>query len=126
MEPSNENAQDTNNAPEVMPSMEEMLKVAELKAQEHYDAWMYSKAEGENIRRRALEDVSKAQKFAVERFANEMSAPSCCNFVYALRTSSTRRGGNGVSIIHCRICLPVAASAVTSFTARFSSAACMR
>ena len=74
MEPSNENAQETNNAPEVMPSMEEMLKVAELKAQEHYDAWMYSKAESENIRRRALEDVSKAQKFAVERFANEMLA----------------------------------------------------
>ncbi len=50
---------------EAMPSMEEMLKAAELKAQEHYDAWMYAKAEGENIRRRAAEDVSKAQKFAV-------------------------------------------------------------
>ena len=61
-------------APEVMPSMEEMLKEAERKAQEHYDAWMYAKAEGENIRRRAVEDVSKAQKFAVERFSNEMLA----------------------------------------------------
>lgn len=61
-------------APEAMPSMEEMLKAAELKAQEHYDAWMYAKAEGENIRRRAAEDVSKAQKFAVERFSNEMLA----------------------------------------------------
>ena len=62
------------NATEVIPSMEEMLKAAELKAQEHYDAWMYAKAEGENIRRRAIEDVSKAHKFAVERFANEMLA----------------------------------------------------
>ena len=61
-------------APEVMPSMEDMLKEAERKAQEHYDAWMYAKAEGENIRRRAVEDVSKAQKFAVERFSNEMLA----------------------------------------------------
>lgn len=60
--------------PEVMPSMEEMLKQAELKAKEHYDAWMYAKAEGENIRRRAQDDVSKAQKFAVERFSNEMLA----------------------------------------------------
>ena len=68
------NPQEANNAPEVMPSMEEMLKLAELKAQEHYDAWMYAKAEGENIRRRAQEDVSKAQKFAVERFSNEMLA----------------------------------------------------
>ncbi len=59
---------------EVMPSMEEMLKTAELKAQEHYDAWMYAKAEGENIRRRAQDDVGKAQKFAVERFSGEMLA----------------------------------------------------
>jgi len=74
MQHSDEKPQDANNAPEVMPSMEEMLKQAELKAQEHYDAWMYAKAEGENIRRRAQEDVSKAQKFAVERFSNEMLA----------------------------------------------------
>lgn len=59
---------------EVMPSMEEMLKEAERKAQEHYDAWMYAKAESENIRRRAAEDVAKAQKFAVERFSGEMLA----------------------------------------------------
>lgn len=62
------------NTSEAMPSLEEMLKEAERKAQEHYDAWMYAKAEGENIRRRAVEDVSKAQKFAVERFSNEMLA----------------------------------------------------
>ena len=61
-------------ANEIMPSLEEMLQAAERKAQEHYDAWMYAKAEGENIRRRAAEDVSKAQKFAVERFSNEMLA----------------------------------------------------
>ena len=74
MENIDKNQQDAKTPPEVMPSMEEMLKQAELKAQEHYDAWMYSKAEGENIRRRAQEDVSKAQKFAVERFSNEMLA----------------------------------------------------
>jgi molecular chaperone GrpE len=67
-EPSNEAG------PEVMPSLEEMLKKAEQQAQEHYDAWMYAKAEGENIRRRAQDDISKAQKFAVERFSNEMLA----------------------------------------------------
>lgn len=59
---------------EIMPSLEESLQVAELKAQEHHDAWLRAKAEGENIRRRAAEDVSKAQKFAVERFSNEMLA----------------------------------------------------
>ncbi len=62
------------NPPEVIPSLEEMLQEAERKSQEHYDAWMYAKAESENIRRRAAEDVSKAQKFAVERFSGEMLA----------------------------------------------------
>ncbi len=61
-------------APETMPNLEELIKAAELKAQEHHDAWLRAKAEGENIRRRAAEDVSKAQKFAVERFSNEMLA----------------------------------------------------
>ncbi|MDP2144519.1 MAG: nucleotide exchange factor GrpE [Gallionella sp.] len=59
---------------ETMPSLEEMLQAAERKSQEHYDAWMYAKAEGENIRRRAADDVAKAQKFAVERFSGEMLA----------------------------------------------------
>ena len=67
-------AEPVTNTPEVMPSLEESLKEAERKAQEHYDAWMYAKAESENIRRRAVEDVSKAHKFAVERFANEILA----------------------------------------------------
>jgi molecular chaperone GrpE len=60
--------------PEAAPSLEEQLQAAELKAQEHYDAWMYAKAEGENIRRRAMEDVSKAHKFAVEKFSGELLA----------------------------------------------------
>ncbi|MBU1214330.1 MAG: nucleotide exchange factor GrpE [Gammaproteobacteria bacterium] len=72
IETSNETT--TEQTAETTPSMEEMLQTAERKAQEHYDAWMYAKAEGENIRRRAAEDVSKAQKFAVERFSNEMLA----------------------------------------------------
>jgi len=60
--------------PEAMPSLEEMLKEAERRAQEHHDSWMYAKAECENIRRRGNEDVAKAQKYAVERFSKEMLA----------------------------------------------------
>jgi len=59
---------------EVMPSIEEMLKEAERKAQEHYDAWMYAKAEAENIRRRAQDDIDKARKFALEKFTTELLA----------------------------------------------------
>jgi molecular chaperone GrpE len=61
-------------AAEVMPSLEDLLKTAELKAAEHHDAWLRAKAEGENIRRRAQDDITKAGKFAVERFAGELLA----------------------------------------------------
>ncbi|MEW6514927.1 MAG: nucleotide exchange factor GrpE [Pseudomonadota bacterium] len=60
--------------PEVMPSLEELLKAAELKAEEHHDAWLRAKAETENVRRRAQEDVTKAHKFAAEKFAGELLA----------------------------------------------------
>lgn len=59
---------------ETMPSLEEMLKAAELQAAEHHDAWLRAKAETENMRRRAADDVEKARKFAVENFANELLA----------------------------------------------------
>ena len=35
---------------------------------------LYAKAEGENIRRRAFEDIDKARKFALEKFSNELLA----------------------------------------------------
>jgi len=60
--------------PEVMPSPEELLREAELKAAEHHDAWLRAKAEAENIRRRATEDVAKAHKYGVERFAADLLA----------------------------------------------------
>ncbi|WP_051240737.1 nucleotide exchange factor GrpE [Tepidiphilus margaritifer] len=57
---------------DVMPSLEEMLRIAEQKAAEHHDAWLRAKAEAENVRRRAQEEVAKASKFASERFAASM------------------------------------------------------
>jgi molecular chaperone GrpE len=45
---------------------------AEARATEHRDAWLRAKAETENLRRRAQEDVAKAAKFAAERFASAM------------------------------------------------------
>ena len=57
-----------------MPSIDELLRIAELKAAEHHDAWLRAKAETENVRRRAQEDIAKAGKFAAERFASELLA----------------------------------------------------
>ena len=54
------------------PGPEEALRAAELKAAEHHDAWLRAKAETENVRRRAQEDIAKAAKFAIERFAREL------------------------------------------------------
>ncbi len=72
-----ETAQEAVTSPETldsMPSLEESLKAAELKAAEHHDAWLRAKAETENLRRRAQEDVTKAHKFAAEKFAGELLA----------------------------------------------------
>lgn len=57
---------------DTVPGLEEQLRQLELKATEHHDAWLRAKAETENVRRRAQEDVSKAAKFAIERFAAEL------------------------------------------------------
>ncbi|MBL0168342.1 MAG: nucleotide exchange factor GrpE [Propionivibrio sp.] len=64
----------TENTAEDSPSLEELLRLAELKAEEHHDAWLRAKAETENVRRRAQEDIAKAAKFAIERFARELLA----------------------------------------------------
>lgn len=59
---------------ETMPSLEEMLKQAELAAEEHHDAWLRAKADAENIRKRAQVDVANAHKYAVENFSGELLA----------------------------------------------------
>ena len=54
------------------PGLEEQLSATEAKLAEMHDAFMRAKADAENIRRRAQEDVSKAHKFAIESFAEAM------------------------------------------------------
>ena len=58
--------------PSAMSQLEEQLAATESKLAEMHDAFMRAKADGENIRRRAQEDVAKAHKFAVESFAEAM------------------------------------------------------
>jgi molecular chaperone GrpE len=53
-------------------SLEARLAAAEARANEMQDAFLRAKAEAENIRRRAQEDISKAHKFAIENFAESM------------------------------------------------------
>ncbi len=66
--------QETESQVEIMPSLEELLKEAELKASEHHDAWLRAKADAENIRKRAQSDVTNAHKYAIEKFSSELLA----------------------------------------------------
>ncbi len=61
-------------APEVMPSLEELLRQAELAAQEHHDDWLRAKAETDNIRKRAQADIAGAHKYAIENFSSALLA----------------------------------------------------
>ena len=56
------------------PSLEAQLTTALAKAAENWDAFLRAKAEGENIRKRAIEDVAKAHKYAIESLAAELPA----------------------------------------------------
>jgi len=51
---------------------EARLLEAEKNAAEQHDACLRARAEAENIRRRAQEDIAKASKFAAEKFAGTM------------------------------------------------------
>lgn len=50
----------------------EKLAAAEAKAAELQDAFLRAKADAENIRRRAQDDITKAHKFAIEGFAEAL------------------------------------------------------
>ncbi len=54
------------------PSLVEQLVQAEASLADMRDAYLRAKAEAENSRRRAQEDVSKAYKFAIEGFAETL------------------------------------------------------
>jgi molecular chaperone GrpE len=54
------------------PSLEELLRQAELKAKEHHDAWLRAKAEVDNVRKRAQVDIANAHKYATENFASSL------------------------------------------------------
>lgn len=53
-------------------SLEDQLAAATANAAENFDLYVRAVAEMENVRRRAAEDVSKAQKFSIEKFAKNL------------------------------------------------------
>lgn len=62
-----------NAAPEApVPDAQAALAEAEAKLAELQESFLRAKAETENVRRRAQEDVTKAHKFAIESFAEHL------------------------------------------------------
>jgi len=59
-------------ASEPAPHLAALLKEAEDEAGRLKDAWLRAKAETENIRKQAQNDILKAHKYAIERFAQEL------------------------------------------------------
>jgi molecular chaperone GrpE len=57
---------------ETIPGTEELLRQAELQAQEHHDAWLRAKAEADNIRKRGQIELANAHRYAIETFAAEL------------------------------------------------------
>lgn len=54
--------------------LEAKVAAAEAEAAKARDDWMRAKAEAENVRRRATEDVAKAHRFGIEGFASALLA----------------------------------------------------
>ncbi len=50
----------------------ELLNKAEAEAAEFKDAWLRAKAETDNVRKQGQNDVARAHKYAIERFAQEL------------------------------------------------------
>ena len=81
--------------------LEAALSEAEAKAKEHYDAFLRAKAEADNTRRRAQEDVSKAHKFGIENFAESL-LPVMDSLQAALedRSADADKVREGVALTH--------------------------
>ena len=70
----NEQAVNEVNPEQSVENHEARVAALEVALEEAKAQVLYVKAEGENIRRRALDDIDKARKFALEKFSSELLA----------------------------------------------------
>lgn len=64
----------TGDTPENTANLADLLEEARRKAAENWDLFLRTRADADNIRRRATIDVENAHKYGVERFARELLA----------------------------------------------------
>lgn len=83
----------------VDPGVEQKLAQAEAKLAELNDAYLRSRAEIENMRRRAQEDISRAHKFAIESFAEALvPVKDSLEMALAVETPTTESLKEGVEM----------------------------
>ena len=103
------NAEDKKNAseddlenhsgPSALSSPEEKIKLLEEKLAEAEAQILYVKAEGENIRKRSIDDIDKARKFALERFSGELlSVKDSLDAALAVENANLESYKNGVEL----------------------------
>jgi molecular chaperone GrpE len=88
-------------APEAAAALtaEEQLAAVEAKLAELQDAFLRAKAESDNVRRRAQEDIARAHKFAVEGFAESLlSVKDSLEMALAIETPSIDSLKEGVNM----------------------------
>lgn len=86
---------------EATPSLEHLLKEAELNAAEHHDAWLRAKADAENIRKRAQSDIANAHKYAIEKFSTELLAVmDSLEAALAVENATLENFKDGVELTH--------------------------
>jgi molecular chaperone GrpE len=74
--------------PEPAPDLPQQLQAARDQAAENYELYLRARADLENARRRALDDIAKTQKYAIEAFA-EALVPVADSLERALQFAST-------------------------------------
>jgi molecular chaperone GrpE len=76
-----------------------LLKEAEDEAARLKDAWLRAKAETDNVRKQAQNDVVKAHKYAIERFAQELlTVRDALELSLATPSASTEALKDGVEL----------------------------
>ncbi len=89
----------TGESKDPQPSLEHLLKEAEIRAAEHHDAWIRAKAETENIRKRAQSDVTNAHKYAIENFSAELlTVMDSLEAALAIENASVESFKNGMEL----------------------------
>lgn len=81
------------------PTPDELLRRAELKAQQNHDAWLRAKAEADNIRKRTAIELANAYKYAIESVALELlPVKDSLEATLAADTASLETLKNGVEL----------------------------